>query len=60
MYMDVDSATIVLRGAFADGRPSVVMALVSAGLPHLPIMAPDRNRVAYLVAEERIIRDRRR
>jgi hypothetical protein len=32
MYLDFDSATTVLRGAFADGRPSVVMAL---GRPRL-------------------------
>jgi WD40-like Beta Propeller Repeat len=52
MYMDFDSATAVLRGAFADGRPSVVMARYPQGYSDLPIMAPDGKRVAYLVAEE--------
>ena len=52
LYLDFDSSTIVLRGAFADGRPSVVMARYPQGYSDLPIMAPDGNRVAYLVAEE--------
>src|SRR5262245_63236176 len=52
MCLDFDSATTVLRGAFADGRPSVVMARYPQGYSDLPIMAPDGNRVAYLVAEE--------
>ena len=52
MCLDFDSATTVLRGAFADGRPSVVMAQYPQGYRDLPIMAQDGNRVAYLVAEE--------
>jgi hypothetical protein len=52
MYLDFDSATTVLRGAFADGRPSVVMARYPQGYSDLPIMSPDGTRVAYLVAEE--------
>jgi WD40-like Beta Propeller Repeat len=52
MYVDFDSATTVLRGAFADGRPSVVLARYPQSYSDLPIMAPDGTRVAYLVAEE--------
>jgi hypothetical protein len=46
MYLDFDSATTVLRGAFANGRPSVVMARYPQGYPDLPIMAPDGNNRA--------------
>jgi hypothetical protein len=55
MYLDVDSATpeeAVVRGAFPDGRPSVVIARYPRGFSDLPIMAPDGKRVAYIVAEE--------
>ena len=52
MYVDFDSATAVLRGAFADGRPSVVMARYPQGYSDLPVMTPDGKRLAYLVAEE--------
>lgn len=58
MYLDVDSPMVedagpfTVRGAFADGRPSVVIARYPHGIPDLPIMAPDGKRVAYLLAEE--------
>ena len=55
MYLDVDSATpevAVVRGAFPDGRRSVVIARYSRGFSDLPIMAPDGKRVAYILAEE--------
>jgi Tol biopolymer transport system component len=53
MYLDDDSrGALTVRGAFADGRPSVVIARYPHGVPDLPIMAPDGKRVAYLLAEE--------
>jgi hypothetical protein len=55
MYLDVDSAApeeAVVRGAFPDGRPSVVIARYPHGFSDLPTMAPDGKRVAYIVAEE--------